>query len=92
MENVQDFALSQARGSFEQSYHTLLNCFCFCGVLFLFFLSQKVAGGLCLSSTGWLPSRSSLPATPSLLWIVFLVHSHQGSQPFNASVLAEEGR
>lgn len=62
--------------------------FVFCFVL----LSQKVAGGLCLSSTGRLPSRSSLPATPSLLWIVFLVHSHQGSQPFNASVLAEEGR
>lgn len=85
MENVQDFALSQASSRFEQSYHTLHNCFC---VL----LSQKVAGGLCLSSTGRLPSRSSLPATPSLLWIVFLVHSHQGSQPFNASVLAEEGR
>lgn len=88
MENVQDFARPGAALNNLTTLYSTVSVF----VVFFFFLSQKVAGGLCLSSTGWLPSRSSLPATPSLLWIVFLVHSHQGSQPFNASVLAEEGR
>lgn len=89
MENVQDFALSQAGAALNNltTLYSTVSVFVFC-----FVFTQKVAEGLCLSSTGRLPSRSSLPATPSLLWIVFLVHSHQGSQPFNASVLAEEGR
>ena len=63
MENVRDFALSQARGSFEQSYHTLLNCFCFCGVLFLFlFFSVSESGRRSMSEFYRMAAQQVQPA------------------------------
>lgn len=48
-------------------------------------LSHKVTGSLCLSFTGRLPSRSSLPATPSLLLVCFPGVQSPGQPTFQCS-------